>query len=1165
MKKIIIPISALFVAGFSHAQTLNLSTNENYVYTKTYLTDPTGPTPKSVESVQYLDGLGRPKQAVNIKASPLGRDVVTHFTYDQYGRQAMDYLPVPQSGTGNGAIVTSPLTNATQADIYGSEIIFSKKEFESSPLDRVLEQRQVGTAWSSKPVKFDYEANENGEVKKYVATFDYASFSSAITLSPTPYGAGQLYKNTVTDEDGNKTIEFKNSQGQVVLVRKMLDATTEADTYYVYNDYNQLAYVIPPLAVAANAVDTTTLNNLCYQYKYDSRNRLVEKKLPGKGWEFMVYDKQDRLVGSQDSNLAEKGQWLFTKYDRFGRVAFTGISTGGDRLTEQADADLKGSNNMNRIESSGFMHEGMEVFYSGRAYPSDSKYVKILSINYYDTYASYSFNPAFPSTVFGVAVISDNSTGNSVSTKSLPVMTLIKNIEDDNWTKNYTWYDSRGRALATHSVNHLGGYTKTESELDFSGTPQTVVTRHKRLNTDTERVITENFTYDHQNRLLTHTHQVDGNAVEYLAQNKYNELSQLESKKVGGVSANSPLQQMDYKYNIRGWMTGINNPNDLSGGDLFGYEIKYNNPENTGLTTGRFNGNIAEIDWKTSTVVNDSKRRYSYVYDGLNRLSQGIYTEPGSSILNNNNYNEYLTYDLNGNIKTLQRYSKPTTGITAEQIDDLVYNYTGNRLDQITLPPGVSNNYSGYNALGGAFAYDSNGNMKSHGDKGIGSIGYNHLSLPNTLTVGSGIKKSQVNYVYRADGTKLMKTTGGGASLSGSTTDYLDGFQYLFNNDFIICIGCPAPTIGPELQFVPTSEGYYDFVKNKYIYNYADHLGNTRLSYFHNGSSIEVLEENNYYPFGLKHEGYNQLSGNPGYQYKYNGKELQNETGMYDYGARFYMPDIGRWGVVDQLAEKMTRHSPYNYAFNNPIRFIDPDGRQGTDWVGKTDATGSTQWHWEDKIKSASQASAAGYDSYSDGKTNNTYTSTSGSEVTLKTEGNWSEDFTNVNRERLGAAEAKMFGKYASGISITGSYGNTNQTISLAANWGTGQFKIFHTAGLKIGPESPGDIGFSVFQMSAYGEKDGAKYTNVFEGATGYSTEFSGSYVFGGSHGFSASDNSISRADYGTQATSFNIGTGYDAGVSRTYTTDITQKVNNAPSVIGNWLRKNIRHSPQFD
>ncbi|WP_317167757.1 RHS repeat-associated core domain-containing protein [Chryseobacterium sp. Tr-659] len=165
------------------------------------------------------------------------------------------------------------------------------------------------------------------------------------------------------------------------------------------------------------------------------------------------------------------------------------------------------------------------------------------------------------------------------------------------------------------------------------------------------------------------------------------------------------------------------------------------------------------------------------------------------------------------------------------------------------------------------------------------------------------------------------------------TTDYLDGFQYKSTFGIESWNGegtCqPGPNEIPELKLriIPTSEGYYDALLNRYIYNFTDHLGNVRLSYFHNGSGIEVLEENNYYPFGLKHEGYNPLAGNPMYQYKYNGKELQ-ESGMYDYGARMYMPDLGRWGVVDPLAEKMTRHSPYNYAFNNPIMFVDPDGRE---------------------------------------------------------------------------------------------------------------------------------------------------------------------------------------------------------------------------------------------
>ncbi|AZA99763.1 hypothetical protein EG359_09095 [Chryseobacterium joostei] len=104
-------------------------------------------------------------------------------------------------------------------------------------------------------------------------------------------------------------------------------------------------------------------------------------------------------------------------------------------------------------------------------------------------------------------------------------------------------------------------------------------------------------------------------------------------------------------------------------------------------------------------------------------------------------------------------------------------------------------------------------------------------------------------------------------------------------------------------------------------------MGNARVSFAKNSEgALEVTDTNNYYPFGLNHIGGSSSSKiGSHYNYKYNRKELQ-ETGMYDYGARMYMADLGRWGVIDPLAEKMRRHTPYNYAANNPVFYIDPDG-----------------------------------------------------------------------------------------------------------------------------------------------------------------------------------------------------------------------------------------------
>ncbi|MGL6125506.1 DUF6443 domain-containing protein, partial [Chryseobacterium artocarpi] len=298
MKKIILS-TLLFATGVLHAQ----SNTENYVQTRVYLepTSVTNNSIKQVQTVQYFDGLGRPIQEIAVKASPTGKDVVSFFEYDAFGRQTKNYFPIPQKGTQSGNIYTTHLNNKT--DIYGSEKIYSESILENSPLNRVQQQLPPGNDWNTKSTIFGRDVNIAGEVRKYSVSTNWIEGRTENGI-PTieNYAPGTLYKSTVVDEDGNKAEEFKNQKGHTILLRKNA-GTENIDTYYVYNEYGQLVYTLPPLAVQTNALTNILLDNLCYQYRYDRWGRLVEKKLPGKGWEYMAYDTSNRLIMSQDANM----------------------------------------------------------------------------------------------------------------------------------------------------------------------------------------------------------------------------------------------------------------------------------------------------------------------------------------------------------------------------------------------------------------------------------------------------------------------------------------------------------------------------------------------------------------------------------------------------------------------------------------------------------------------------------------------------------------------------------------------------------------------------------------------------------------------------------------------------------------------------------------------
>ncbi len=159
------------------------------------------------------------------------------------------------------------------------------------------------------------------------------------------------------------------------------------------------------------------------------------------------------------------------------------------------------------------------------------------------------------------------------------------------------------------------------------------------------------------------------------------------------------------------------------------------------------------------------------------------------------------------------------------------------------------------------------------------------------------------------------------------------------------------------MQFIPQPEGYITPDGSggfDYVYQFRDHLNSVRLSYMDadkNGSidpATEIIEENSYYPFGLKMRGFNDnvssLGNSVAQRYKFNGKEYDqsfNTLNTYDFGARNYDPALGRWMNLDPLAEQMRRHSPYNYAFDNPVFFIDPDGMapMANDWIDNGDGT----------------------------------------------------------------------------------------------------------------------------------------------------------------------------------------------------------------------------------
>lgn len=367
------------------------------------------------------------------------------------------------------------------------------------------------------------------------------------------YRPASLYVTMQTDEDGNVSYVFTDMRGKQILTRQLSDNISH-DTYYIYDDLDNLRFVLSPMYQQKADIDL-----YAYQYRYDDRGRCIWKKIPGCGPVIYVYDKADRLVFSQDSlqRAQDTPKWDFYVYDKLGRTLLYGICSNNN-IDEARDDIITGvfSNTTNTIGNSGYNSNFSLISPSVR------------KVYYYDNYdflelPSFTDRSRFP----------------------LPTVKATGLLTGENvWQAMAYYYDSKGQLIQSS-----GSEISETTDYSFTGQPLKVErVYHIRL---PMRILNPHeiymYHYDGQDRVHKIEHQIiaenqtSDSPVITLAENLYDDIGRLQMKKLhnGAISIN-------YSYNIRNWISDITNKH-------FKEHLYYN----TGPSKACYNGNISAFDW----------------------------------------------------------------------------------------------------------------------------------------------------------------------------------------------------------------------------------------------------------------------------------------------------------------------------------------------------------------------------------------------------------------------------------------------------------------------------------------------------------------------------------------------------------------------------------------
>jgi len=906
----------------------NLNSNGKFNYVRTILPDqPVQNLSGSFyrrQSTDYFDGLGRPLQTVVKKGHADGNDIVSVHVYDSLGRETYQYLPYAAptggyayigSGPGNIKLNDSSQLRGFYDNLGPDEQPFSKTVFEPSPLNRVISQMPPGRSWvgASRGTTYDYKTNSERSyylgLISYKVTGSFPRFTIGNNMGEVPqyvgnYAEGELYITAVTDEDGNQSEEIKDKQGRVVMKRILYQKlitppaptlaaaemfpTNYNYTIYVYDDLGRLRVVLTPevckpsmtYSISGNyriftytwSVNTDQLSGLCYQYFYDKRSRLTEKKIPGKAVEYYIYDKRDRQIFYQDANLRIDNKWFVNFYDAQDRLTGTGITLVGEAPMTRSEIQnwVDGLNNPSPNEGLAYYIGNYSIYHQ----PPDNlgTYCTMLTLTYYDDYdqgdlSSYNFDH---NQFVGVELPSNNNTVVPPPADAyqfplgMPTGTKVKVIDPDDpstdtWLTTINYYDDKGRVIQTQSQTLKGTFDissniyyfqgmlyknilkhQNQDALTIDGATDVPITTYKLINS-----FDRNLSYTGGNDLVwMHKQKINGGVDYSLAAYDYDHLGRIVLKQ---FTAGANFED----YTMRGFLNDIIFNNFYSD-TLFQERLFYDK----GFARKLYNGNIAGIIWAGQ---DGEKKAYGYTYDMMNRLTHAEFSKwmpagSGGSITPywgkaTMDYTvSNLTYDLNGNIKSMDQqvkapgYGTPTPG----PMDQLTYTYAANTNLLIKVEDAVPATNTAALSLpdfkDGAhnaqeYTYDSCGNMITDDNKHISAITYNYLNKPERITVDG---KGEISYTYDALGNRLRKrvmdynTSGNGTvgSLPLPSTevwDYMGGFVYKDNQlQYILNDEGRARPIPATGNLVPANSETPNPTIFVYDYFVKDHLGNVR-------------------------------------------------------------------------------------------------------------------------------------------------------------------------------------------------------------------------------------------------------------------------------------------------------------------------------------------------